>query len=137
MSCSVFIRKNRFQQIGKSLSFLISKIFLGNCHYIYPKIISPVTKEDAIARASSQRCYTFITCVIIILLQILKYLIDLWTPFSKKIGKMNPGRFLKIFFTLSDKKVLFFLSFQTINKAVRKLNAPANNKACARFCTLF
>ena len=126
MTCSVFIRKNRFQQIGKALPFLLSKIFLGNCHYIYPKIINPITKEHAIALPRSQRRFTFITGVIIILLQILEkcdFLIDLSC--------------FKIFCHLLDKEFFFFLFFQTINKAVTKLQASASNKACARFCTLY
>ena len=136
MTCSVFIRKNRFQQIGKSLPFLPSKIFLGNCDYIYPKIINPVTKEHAIARPRSQRRYTFITGVIIILLQILEkydFLIDLSSYF---FGHSPIGRYF-IFCHLLHKEFFFFLFFQTINKAVTKLQASASNKACARFCTLY
>ena len=61
--CSVFIRKNRFQQVGKSLAFLLSKQFLGSCHYIYPKIINPVTKEHAIAtRMFPKTLYFYYRC---------------------------------------------------------------------------
>ena len=58
-------------------------------------------------------------------------------PHKMKAGKTETGRYFKIFCHLLDKEFFFFLFFQTINKAVTKLQASASNKACARFCTLY
>ena len=136
MTCSVFIRKKKFQQIGKSLPFLLSKIFLGNCNYIHPKTINPVTKEHAIARSSSQKRYTFITGGV----RFPHWPLNVFFFFGdSQIDRYNKTRrcFKIFYFILFDKKNLFFVLFQTINKAVTKLQASANSKACSSFCKLY